>query len=247
VPLTATLGDPNAQLANLELGRNSSASPYVRTPYLSVTLKGQTLTNVLAARVSLGFDLAVSEATVTLATVPTTGSHYDPVTISMGAGNNNVLRFTGILREFDYSLFPRSVTLVCRGNLSRAADVRPSPLDQTAAWRIAGLPGLYLSDATTQTGTSVAGFMGAARAWDQDVALTLLSKVPGLGTFSPTTIGGTSTDLGNLPPDATVWGLDESVLSYIQKLDAVSLGYRLERVDPLLHVHRGLDGHLGHL
>src|SRR6185503_19752879 len=85
-----------------------------RTTVLAVDFNGSAVTNAISARVSLGYDMGLGEASIEVAgPVPTSGSYYDDVTIVV----NGVTWFSGILTQFDYALFPRTVTLQCKGRM----------------------------------------------------------------------------------------------------------------------------------
>src|SRR5436305_317150 len=99
---TAALGTPQATLGNVQPGATAQARSNTRTTFLQVTVGGGQVDNVFGARVSLGFDQVVSEATFDCAADPGTvaGWGYNStVEISMGAGDNNSRRFTGLLKE----------------------------------------------------------------------------------------------------------------------------------------------------
>src|SRR2546421_13115900 len=93
----------------------------VRRPYAAATIGGANVGPILSARYSFGFDQRISEAYITLPTKPAFGSYWDPVQLSIGATPaTSQVRFSGVFLEYDYTLWPRAVTLVCRGNLYRA-------------------------------------------------------------------------------------------------------------------------------
>src|ERR1700750_2179931 len=99
---TATLGTPAATLGNVNLGDTARPTSNTRVTFLQVFVNGGQVDNVLGARVSLGFDQAVSEATFDCAADSGTVSGWrynSTVEIYMGAGNNNSLRFRGLLKE----------------------------------------------------------------------------------------------------------------------------------------------------
>lgn len=214
--LISTLGDVSSTLANIEPGLGAPPLSRARVGYLSVTLNGTVLTNVRSARVSLGFDQAISEASVVLAAEPAgSGTYDDDVSISMGAGPNNVLRFSGLFKQYDRTLWPRSVTLIARGRLSKAAEFKNTyTIAEAAALQSSGIPGVTASE-----------LLGVATATDQTLVFAALQRVDGLDV-DPANIGGTGTDLGGLPPDALAWGYDETALSFIQKIDSSSQGFR---------------------
>src|SRR5437588_3015045 len=94
-----------------------------RSTYLSVSFNGSTLAHTLSASCHYSWRQNVPEATVYVPSDPFPGSQpYDqPVTITMGAGNN-VDRFKGVFRRYDFSLYPRALGLVFRGYLVRALE-----------------------------------------------------------------------------------------------------------------------------
>lgn len=219
--LVSTLGGGSSTLGNVQPGLGGPYTTFVRNTYLSATLAGVTLSNVISARVSLGLDLAVSEAQVVLASEPSTGSYDDTVTITMGAGTNNVRRFTGLLKQYERGLFPREITLVCQGNLSKAANYKPFVADSAASAQLlaalqsAGVNGLLIGELMGSNYTTAA---------DEDIVFAILQRA-GV-SVDQSKIGGTGTDLMNLPPDATTWPFSESALSRIHTIDAASQGYR---------------------
>ena len=195
----------------------------VRQPYAAATLAGASVGSILSARCSFGFDQRVSEAYITVPTVPPSGKQWDPVVLTLGATQASAqVRFTGVLLEYDYTLWPRAVTLVCRGNLYRAA----------------------VFENTTTIGTDLTN----AGAGQTDVAMVkqVLNAVPGL-LYNAVNIGGTgkllgtanvqvsSSGFGNIYTGPFTWGgpgllnqsVGEKALDCIQRIDEISEGYRL--------------------
>jgi hypothetical protein len=147
----------------------------------------------------------------------------DNVVLTMGAGTNNVVRFNGLFRRFDYSLYPRMVGLVCFGHLVRAQQYENN--DEGV-----GSPG----------GLDINDLAGAA-ATDATIVRAVLDHVPQL-SYTAGNIGGTSTAWGTqittLSPSPFLWrngqnpsikvdigGKGETALEYIQRIDAVSAIY----------------------
>lgn len=195
----------------------------VRNPYVSATLAGVSVGQILSARCSFGFDLRVSEAYITVPVPPTTGYYWDPVVLTMGATPGTArTRFTGVLLEKDYSLWPRAVTLVCKGNLYRAA----------------------IFENTNVLGTDLTN--NSAGQTDQAMVNQVLGAVTGL-SYNTANIGGTgktfgkvavqvaSSGWGNIYTGPFTWGgpgllnqsVGETALSFIERLDSVCEGYRL--------------------
>jgi hypothetical protein len=197
-----------------------------RSTYLSATLGGSALSHVLSARCSFGFDMQVSEAVVYVPVNPSPGTQlYDAnMVLALGAGTNNVTRFNGLFRRYDYTLYPRAIGLVCFGHLVRAQQYENN--DEGA-----GSPG----------GLDLIDLLGTGSGTDQAIVQAVLAKVPNL-SFSNANIGGTSVVFGGqvttLSPSPFLWrngqnpsikvdvgGKGETALDYIQRIDAVSAVY----------------------
>lgn len=174
----------------------------VRNLNPQVNFNGTTLNNVVSFRWSLGYDLATGEAEIVLPAVSDAGTYYDDVTIIV----DGAVRWSGLLYQWDYRLYPRAVSMICKGRLARADDFR---LPQNSSVQDKGLA---LTDLT------------GGPASDQDIVSAVLSYI-GLDTNGGS-IGGTGRTLGTIAPEEYVWAYSDSALSYIHKIDAVSLGYR---------------------
>lgn len=170
----------------------------VRRPFLKVTVDGIEVADRLSARCAYGYDMRVSEATVVCATKPAWARKWSVVRIEMASSveSSFAQRFEGYLVEFDYALFPRAVSLVCRGYLVKA-------------------------EMTEQNDPDGESFADQS---DEDQITALLEEV-GLGGVAQN-VAGTGRTLGTVAPDSFVWKQAESALSYVEKLDAVCLGYR---------------------
>lgn len=148
----------------------------------------------------------------------------DNVVVTMGAGTNNVARFNGLFRRFDYTLSPRLVGLVCFGHLVRAQ--RYENNDEGS-----GSPG----------GLDLVDLLGASSGTDEDLVQAVLDRVPNL-SYTSGNIGGTGITFGSqvtvLSPSPFLWrnganpsikvdvgGKGETALEYIQRIDAVSAVY----------------------
>lgn len=170
----------------------------VRQTTVSVTVGGSSIDYVLSVRWSAGFDLQVGEATIDCAQNPA-GGYYDDVVISV----NGIERWRGVLVQRNFALYPVQVTLVCRDPLYRAqAFTPPEELED----------GLYLED-----------IIGASSGTDQDIVTAVLGMA---GVSNVGGIGGTSTIMGTIAPEEFAWRRNETALSYISRIDAISLGYR---------------------
>lgn len=167
-----------------------------------VVFNGTTLTNVLSFRWSLGYDLSVGEATIVLPTVSGAGTYYDDVSIVVDGST----RWAGELYQWDYALHPRAVTMSCKGRLERARQFK--------------LPQAFTRE---EKGLQLADLAGGPSS-DQDIVQAVLDYA-GVNTNGGN-IGGTGTVLGTIAPDQFVWQTSDSALAYIQRIDAISLGYR---------------------
>lgn len=191
-----------------------------RSTYLSASLNGVAIPNIFSARCSFGFDMMVSEATVYVPVSPGFQLYDQNLTLTLGAGTNNVQRFNGLLRKYDYTLYPRALGLVCYGNLVRAQQYENN--EEGAG----SLGGLDLTD------------LVAAGSSDAAIVQAVLNRVPRL-TYIAGNIGGTTTAWGTqvttIHASPFLWrnghnpsikldigGKGETALEYIQRIDAVS-------------------------
>jgi hypothetical protein len=105
-----------------------------------------TWSNILSARVSYGFDMRTGECQIVTPVRPT-GSDYDQIlTVVMGAGSNNITRFKGVIRDFQYSKNPNAVTTIAHGFLIRAIEYENG--DETIYDPWTGSGGLTIQDLT---------------------------------------------------------------------------------------------------
>lgn len=203
----------------------------VNQPFVTATLGGVNVGPILSARCSFGFDMRVCEASIVVPTdghgpfawvIPgQRGSEKDPVTLIMGANlSTAMVCFTGALYEYDFTHWPGSLTLVCKGNLYRASEYENTLLGGT--------------DMTN---------LGVGQT---DQAMVMQALTTAGVSFSSGNIGGTGKLLGTLGPAKDLgpegefvgpfaWGgpsyygtgVGETALSFIERLDAISEGYRL--------------------
>lgn len=174
----------------------------VYTPFVECTINGvQPAQPITKARVESSFSDPVTKGYVTFKDVPTWG-HGDDLTISMGNGTNNVLRFTGALFQADHLNSGPTVELVARG-----------PLYAVQKYRNPYPNGLTLLDLTGGPAT------------DEAIARAVLDVV-GV-TYTSGNIDGTGITRGELAAVAYVWKHGETALDYLQRLSKASLGYRM--------------------
>lgn len=186
----------------------------VRTLTHAVNLNGTTLDNVMSFRYSLGYDEMVGSANVVLAgwSVPgqiislddLPGTYFDDVTIVV----DGTPRWSGVLLQWDLSLYPRTITMQCKGRLEFANRFK---LDIEAVRKED--KGLLLED-----------FLGGAAATDENIVNAVLAYI-GLSTNGGS-IQGTGRNYGTIANQEFVWAVNETALGYIQKIDGISAGYR---------------------
>jgi len=182
---------------------------------LSVTIAGTPLPFVLSAKCNFGFSQRVSQATFEVPNV-LLGSNYDQeIVITMGAGTNNIVRFVGIVRTFQYTPTPRGVEYQCYGYLQLAAEYEN--WEDSFSTPIGGLSPLDLTGNQPDTASNI--------------ITAVLGKVgipgPNIGAIDSTAI------LYGLYMDAFTWRngrnsqnpnlleTGETALSYIERYDEI--------------------------
>src|SRR5215831_5119388 len=187
----------------------------VRQVSLTVTFAGVVLNNVIQARGEVSADSGWPTCSVFVTAKPPTGNEEDDITVVAGAGNN-VTRFTGKVRRFRPSGFPKSIEMVASGTLAYAAELVP--------------PEDILFDETWPSGAT-----------DQQLVQWALDQVPGI-TYSAGDIAGTGTTLGtaahagsksswafdwagglNIYSKTWTWKSGISAWQYIQQIDHATL------------------------
>ena len=179
-----------------ELEGSVEIAPTLRTVSLGVMFAGVTLTNVLGARGEVTADSGWPTCSVFVTAKPATGNEEDTLTVVAGAGNN-VTRFTGRVRRFRPSGFPKSIEMVASGTLAYAAEWSPSED--------------LLFDEQWPSGAT-----------DQQLIAWALGFVPGV-SYSGVNIGGTGVVLGTEAPEILDWKAGTSAWSYVQALDRATL------------------------
>jgi hypothetical protein len=173
-----------------------------------------TITRVLQARTVVGLDIAVSEATFS---VPTTtdlhgATYWSIVSITLSAGGGGRL-WMGYIVEFDYTLYPREIGVICKGFLVRAQLMQMQ--DYAAGGGTAG---------TTLGGKDMTA--AGAGAFDNGIVVALLNA-SGLfdGGANPPhlLIAGAGVLCGTIAGKSFLWAEGQSALDYIAALDAISV------------------------
>lgn len=186
-----------------------------------VTFDSVVLSDVLGARGQVSADGGWPTCSVFVTAKPGTGNEEDTLTVVAGAGNN-VTRFTGRVRRFRPSAFPKGLEMVAMGALAYAAEWSPSE-------------DIEFEDAFPSGAT------------DQVIVRWVLDHVPNV-TYTSGNIGGTGITLGTEAPEAFNWKKGVSAWSYIQALDRATL-YRtyqqrdgtIRRVQMIGHPHDGTE------
>jgi len=183
----------------------------VRQVSLQVTFAGVVLDNVIQARGEVSADSGWPTCSVFVTAKPPTGNEEDDITVVAGAGNN-VVRFTGKVRRFRPSGFPKSIEMVCSGTLAYAAEWVP--------------PEDILFDDIWPSGAT-----------DQQLVQWVLDQVPGIG-YDASNIAGTGTVIGTEPLALTAFDWKgstdpyqvannytsgTSAWAYIQQIDRATL------------------------
>lgn len=169
----------------------------VRTVTCGVTFAGVELAEVLSARGQVSADGGWPTCSVFVTAKPTTGNEEDTLQVVGGAGTN-VLRFTGRVRGFRPSGFPRSIEMIAMGTLA-----------YTNEWSPAQDINFFTE-------------FGSAGATDQQLVRWALDHVPGVA-YSSGNIGGTGAVLGTSAWEAFDWKAGTSAWQYIQNIDRASL------------------------
>jgi hypothetical protein len=193
----------------------------VRQVTVSASTPSAAWTDILSARVSYGFDARTGECQIVTPTRPV-GSDYDQdITVVMGAGTNNVTRFVGLIRDFQYSANPASVTTVAHGYLIRAIEYENGEETNYDPWTGSG--GLLIPD-----------LVGTLSAKAEDIVKAVLDKanVP----YNAANINGSAEVYGGgVTPMPFLWrsggaGINsvpqyqdqgETAMSYIERYDAI--------------------------
>lgn len=172
-----------------------------------VFVGGSQVDNVISASVSLGYDMHFGNAKVVVAGPNPGGTYFDDLSIVVSDGSQTHTWFSGLLLAVDFDLYPQTVTLNARGRLWQAAQFK--------------LTGDLFGVAQLKDGLFLDDLIGAPSGTDQDIVQAALAMASLGGS-----IGGNSRVYGTIAPGEFAWKENESALSYIQRLDAISGGFR---------------------
>ena len=220
---TRTVSTTDLHLASVEFWITGS-STLVRRLTLQATVNEVPIPNLLSARVSFGFDVRTSQATLMTPIKPDC-TYDDVITLTLGAGTNDLARFVGLVRDFQYSANPRGVTTICRGWLTRADEYENTDDPQIIA-------GLSISDLV---GTDLA-----------DSATIVRAVLDRSGTpYDASNIGGTPTLFGDTF-DPFIWrnGASDNPLIDITDAGETALAYieRYDAIDAVFDAANGTGG-----
>lgn len=180
----------------LSLSLSSVPALTLRTVEATVMFAGVELTDVISARGQVAADSGWPTCSVFVTAKPATGNEEDTLTVVAGAGNN-VTRFTGRVRRFRPSAFPKGVEIVGTGTLAYAAEWAPAE-------------DLIFDDEFPSGAT------------DQALVAWALGFVPGI-SYVGADIQGTGITLGLEAPEAFDWKAGVSAWQYVQQLDRATL------------------------
>lgn len=172
----------------------------VWTPTLSVEINGAAVGYATSARVGVTMADQMHRAYVNFRTAPV-WAQGDELEIIAGGGYNHLSRFSGTITAGDYLNSDGSFQVTAYGPLYQLAKYfQPNP-----------------------SGLTLAEFVGVSGT-DQEITEAVLDTV---GVVDIGTILGTSIVRGALAPAAFHWRRGVNALSYLNSLDAASIGYRL--------------------
>jgi hypothetical protein len=173
----------------------------VRTVSSVVTFGGVALTDVISVRGQVSADSGWPTCSVFVTAKPAVGNQEDDLEVVAGAGNN-VVRFTGKVRRFRPSAFPKGVEIVATGTLAYADEWAPAAdLDGNG----------YIFDDEFPSGAT-----------DQTLVAWALGFVPGI-SYVGADIQGTGIVLGTEAPEAFDWKPGTSAWQYVQQIDRATL------------------------
>lgn len=197
---------------------------YVRKPQLIVSIltKASSYSHTwgispISASTQVGFDQQLRQATVTVrgnADLPKLG---DKITISMGDDvGSTVVRFYGYVAEFDYTLYPISIGVICTGPLQKALTYQ-QPAGNGVSLCSSPIGAANFTDNTGQTDTAIVNYIlqTCGCPYSSTTVDGFTASISGLGRT-----------YGTVATKQTRWNEGETALAAIQKIDQVSLGYR---------------------
>jgi hypothetical protein len=183
---------------------------------------------------SVRYDLShrVSEATLSLTSWPPGVQYWDYITVWAGlaprvpsgpddpATHGGLERFAGYVWDPSFDLWTPRATMLARGPLILADRMRV-PTDE----ELDAVSSPPLTVDYSAPGIDMSRNPDTSAAWrGQDMITWALTKSGLAAKIGP--IGGTDHILGSAAFDQFVWRRQESALQFVEKLDAISMGYR---------------------
>jgi hypothetical protein len=194
----------------------------IRRPYKEALLSGMgPLTDLIDVRMSHGYDRRMAEATVTLLELPTGILPFDTITINAGASYDTIeTRFQGYFVSHERQLYPAQVKLNLKGKLQRA-----DSLKTTSDVILTNPVGVASPVGTTdeEMVSHVLNLVGLNPGWDRDTN-PVMDGIEGTGRLLGRNDRGS--EYSWITGKGFAWLAGESALSWIERLDAVCLGYR---------------------
>lgn len=188
-----------------------TATAVTRTTQLVVTVGGVAV-DALSAQTSYGWDQVAGEARVIIPAY-TTEAIGDAVVITM----NGEVRFRGTLRQFDTSMAPHAVTLLCKGPLY-ALEEWVNGTETIEADE--GRPGLAFEDLV---GAQTATLKTIVQAVFDRVGVTKADGTP----YSAADLDNPSHVYGTDAPEEFTWQTHESAAAYLNRIFEASAGHRV--------------------
>lgn len=207
----------------------------VRTPVITATdiTTSTTLTGILSASCSFGYDIRVATAEIHFATIPGGVNYWDDVSLELGTSRSSHVRFQGFVTGFDLTLYPREVVLRLSGHLILADRLENQQAGGTQVAGTGAGQGQANGTLPYTPGLTDAPASATVNPATLDGIIKQVLNICGITTAMVTDAGsghssilGTGKILGTVAVQDYLWSQGESGLSYIQRLDEICLGYR---------------------
>jgi len=178
----------------------------IRNVSLSATLAGEPLENIISARGEIVADSGWQNCSVYVTEKPgeAAGLQEAPLTVTAGAGNN-IVRFTGVVRRYRPSAFPKGVEIQAQGYLAYADEWAPSE-------------DIFFDEEFP------------AGAHDEAIVAWALDHVPNV-TYNAADLEGWGAVMGTIAPEAFDWKAGMSAWSYIKQIDRATLFRTFQTAD----------------
>jgi hypothetical protein len=197
------------------------SSTVIQSVAISASIGGTAVSNVISARISYDFNGRTAECRLVTPIKPS-GTYDNAVSVAISAsGSSPVTRFTGLVRDYQYSNTPPQVTTIARGNLTRAVEYENGEVTVKSPWD--HVAGLLIPD--------LVGTLTATAAAIVEAALTKAGV-----SYTSTNIHGSTVDYGGgISPLPFLWryggpGVNdmpiaeqagETAMAYIERYDNI--------------------------